>query len=85
MANTPDSISHINLGDGQGNHPIDAVTVAGKDLEAIKTDFSDDFQLKTNIVDSTTGLSSTSTDSQYPSAKLVYDILGDLERRLGDI
>ena len=78
MANTPETISYINLGDGQGDHPIDAVTVGGKSLN----DLQGDFQLKSNIV---TTLSSNSTDSQYPSAKLVYDILGDLERRLGDI
>ena len=81
MANTPDSISYINLGDGQGNHPIDAVSVGGKDLTALQGDF----QLKSNIVNSSTGLSSESTDTEYPSAKLVYDIIGDLERRLGNI
>ena len=76
MANTPETISHIQI--GQDVHPIDAVSVGGKTL----TDLEGDFQLKSNIV---TTLSSNSTDSQYPSAKLVYDILGDLERRLGDI
>jgi hypothetical protein len=79
MANTPESISHIQI--GQDVHPIDAVSVGGKTLENLQSDF----QLKSNIVNSTTGLSSSSTDSQYPSAKLVYDILGDLERRLGNI
>ena len=29
MANTPETISYINVGDGQ-NHPIDAVTVGGQ-------------------------------------------------------
>lgn len=79
MANTPESISHIQI--GQDSHPIDAVSVGGKTLENLQNDF----QLKSNIVNSTTGLSSSSTDSQYPSAKLVYDILGDLERRLSNI
>lgn len=82
MANTPETISYINLGDGQGDHPIDAVTVGGKTVSEIKTDFEDDFQLKSNIV---TSVSSTSTDTEYPSAKCVYDILGNLERRLGNI
>jgi hypothetical protein len=30
MANDPETISYINFGDGEGNHPIDAVTVGGK-------------------------------------------------------
>ena len=76
MANTPESISHIQI--GQDTHPIDAVSVGGKTLENLQSDF----QLKSNMV---TSLSSSSTDSQYPSAKLVYDILGDLERRLSNI
>ena len=80
MANTPESISHIQV--GQDVHPIDAVTVGGKTVSQIKSDFSDDFQLKSNIV---TSLSSTSTDTEYPSAKAVYDIIGDLERRLSNI
>ena len=81
MANTPDSISYINLGDGQGNHPIDAVSVGGKTLENLQGDF----QLKSNIVNSSAGLDSNSSDTQYPSAKLVYNIIGDLERRLSNI
>lgn len=76
MANTPQSISHIQI--GQDSHPIDAVSVGGKTLENLQSDF----QLKSNMV---TSLSSSSTDSQYPSAKLVYDILSDLERRLSNI
>ena len=76
MANTPESISHIQI--GQDVHPIDAVSVGGKTLENLQSDF----QLKSNMV---TSLSSSSTDSQYPSAKLVYDILGDIERRLSNI
>ena len=44
MANTPESISHIKI--GQNEHPIDAVTVGGKSVADIKSDFSDDFQLK---------------------------------------
>lgn len=76
MANTPESISHIQI--GQDVHPIDAVYVGGKTL----SDLQGDFQLKSNIV---TSLSSNSTDTEYPSAKAVYDIIGDLERRLSNI
>jgi len=83
MANTPESISHIQI--GQEVHPIDAVTVDGKTVAQIKSDFGNDFQLKSNIIKSTDSLSSESTDAQYPSAKLVYDIIGDLERRLSNI
>lgn len=82
MANTPETISYINLGDGQGDHPIDAVSVGGKTVSEIKTDFEDDFQLKSNIV---TSVSSSSTDEEYPSAKCIYDILGNLETRLSNI
>lgn len=32
-----------------------------------------------------TSLSSTSTDAQYPSAKCVYDIIGDVESLLAAI
>lgn len=39
-------------------------------------------QDKSNLV---TSLSSESTDSQYPSAKCVYDIIGDVETLLSEI
>ena len=67
-----ESISYINLGDGE-NHPIDAVTVGGK--SAI------DFQ-ENRIV---TRIDSSSDDEHYPSAKCMYDIIGELERRLSNI
>ena len=41
-----------------------------------------DYELLTNKV---TSLSSTSTDNEYPSAKCVYDIIGDVESLLGGI
>lgn len=37
---------------------------------------STNYQLKSNLV---TSISSSSTDTQYPSAKCVYDLLGDVE------
>lgn len=40
------------------------------------------YELKSNKV---TSLSSTSTDNEYPSAKCVYDIIGDVESLLGGI
>ena len=40
------------------------------------------YELKSNKV---TSLSSSSTDNEYPSAKCVYDIIGDVESLLGGI
>lgn len=71
MANTPETISYINLGDGQGNHPIDAVTLGGK----AATEFQDKSMLVTSI-------NSSSDDNHYPSAKCVYDEIGLIEARL---
>lgn len=65
------SIQYINLGDGQGDRPIDAVTVGGKSAAEIGT-----------LV---TSIDSSSTDSEYPSAKCVYDLMGNLETRLSNI
>ena len=63
---TKESISYINLGDGE-NHPIDAVTVGGK--SAI------DFQEKSMLV---TTINASSDDEHYTS----YTVLGDIESRL---
>ena len=40
------------------------------------------FQTVSNLV---TSISSSSTDTQYPSAKCVYDIVGDIETLLAAI
>ena len=40
---------------------------------------------KESTSNKTTTLSSTSTDTQYPSAKCVYDIIGDVESLLAAI
>lgn len=45
------------------------------DMLSISTD-DDTYQTKSNLV---TSVSSASTDSQYPSAKLFYDTCGDIE------
>ena len=70
---TKESISYINLGDGE-NHPIDAVTVGGK--SAI------DFQEKSMLV---TTINASSDDEHYPFAKAVYTVLGDIKSRLQNI
>ena len=43
------------------------------------TDIASTYQTKSNLV---TSLSSSSTDTQYPSAKCVYDLVGDIESAL---
>lgn len=65
------SIQYINLGDGEGDRPIDAITVGGKSAEDIGT--------------RVTSINSNSTDAEYPSAKCVYDLMGGLETRLSNI
>lgn len=67
-----ESISHINLGDGE-NHPIDAVTIGGKS--------ANDFQENMLV----TTINASSDDEHYPSAKAVYTVLGDIESRLSRI
>lgn len=64
------AIRYINLGDGV-ERPIDAAAVGGKTIEQIGT-----------LV---TSINSSSTDTEYPSAKCMYDIIGDLESRLNAI
>lgn len=67
-----ESISHINLGDGE-NHPIDAVTIGGKSA----SDFQENMLVTT--------INASSDDEHYPSAKAVYTVLGDIESRLSSI
>lgn len=67
-----ESISYINLGDGE-NHPIDAVTVGGKSA----SDFQESMLVTTIDVNS--------DDTHYPSARAVYMVLGDIESRLRNI
>ena len=62
------SIRYINVGDGQGARPIDAVSIGGKTIE--------------QIGDLVTTINAESTDTQYPSAKCMWTIYGQLEDRL---
>lgn len=59
MAIDPKSISKIKV--GSEDIPIDAVTVGGKTTE--------------EIGELVTSIDEESTDSQYPSAKCVHDII----------
>lgn len=64
----------LSLKDQDGNTLGNSVTIPQTDVSG-KED-------KSNKV---TSLSSSSTDTQYPSAKCVYDIVGDVETLLGGI
>lgn len=44
-----------------------------------------DVSIKENTSNKVTSLSSASTDTQYPSAKAVYDLIGDIETLLASI
>jgi hypothetical protein len=72
MANEIETISYIDLGDGKV-HPIDAITVGGVEASNLQ---------EKNLV---TSISASSTDSQYPSAKCMWDIIGNIETRLSNI
>ena len=43
------------------------------------------FDTKEDVSNKVTSLSSSSTNSQYPSAKCVYDIIGDVESILAEV
>jgi hypothetical protein len=72
MANTPQSIRYIDLGDGQ-QHPIDAVTFGGKEASAFQ---------ESNLV---TEINASSDDQHYPSAKCMWDVVGEVESLLSSI
>lgn len=63
-----ESISYVQTSDGV-LHPFDAKTLNGKS----------GFELKDNLVDH---IDTNSTTDQYPSAKCMYDIIGDLSSLL---
>lgn len=69
------------------SHNINIQTKEGYELKLqgsvvrINADISG-LQTKANL---TTTLSASSTDEQYPSAKCVYDIIGDVETLLSAI
>ena len=44
-----------------------------------------DLTLKENVSNKVTSISATSTDTEYPSAKCVYDLVGNIETLLGGI
>ena len=44
-----------------------------------------DISGKENVSNKVTSLSSSSTDTQYPSAKCVYDLIGNIESLLSEV
>lgn len=60
---------------------IDKSKVSISRVQGLQTEL-DSKQEKTNLV---TSISSSSTDIQYPSAKCIYDIVGDIETALHTI
>ena len=65
------SIRYIDLGDGQGSRAIDAAAVGGKTIEQIGS-----------LV---TSISAEAKDTEYPSAKCMYNELSNIESRLRNI
>lgn len=62
-----------NLG---GNSASDSVVSSQKAIKTYADNKTANMQTTSNLV---TSISSSSTDTQYPSAKCVYDIVGDVE------
>lgn len=74
-----------NISTIQGNYVPKSRTINGKDLSNNITLAASEIsgcQTTSNLV---TSVSSSSTDAQYPSAKLLYDIVGDIESALNTI
>lgn len=49
------------------------------EIKSVVNNNADETALKEVLANKVTTISSSSTDTQYPSAKCVYDIVGDLE------
>lgn len=58
---------------------------SGTDAEILNKPTIPDVSGKENISNKVTSLSSSSTHTQYPSAKAVYDLVGDIETILASI
>lgn len=63
---------------------VNKITSPATPLEVVSkiNEVIDDKQDASNLV---TSVSSASTDTQYPSAKCVYDIVGDIESAINTI
>lgn len=65
-----------------GNSASDSVVSSQKAVKAYVNGVTTNMQTTANLV---TSVSSASSDSQYPSAKCVYDIVGDIESAINTI
>lgn len=54
-------------------------------LQTLATRIDTRLSTKQDSSNLVTSISSTSTDSQYPSAKCMYDILGNIDQALTEI
>ena len=64
--------------------PTDTTSITSKQIDTVgaRNTAISNMQTTTNLV---TSLSASSTDTQYPSAKCVYDMIGDIETLLSEI
>lgn len=65
-----------------GNSASDSVVSSQKAIKSYVDTKTTNMQTTTNLV---TTVSSSSTNNQYPSAKCVYDIVGDIESAINTI
>ena len=56
----------------------DTSNLANKDLSNLSSTGNAKFQSKQDVSNLVTSISASSTDAQYPSAKCMYDIVGDV-------
>ena len=70
---------------GSINEIVEAVGSLGQDVEDGFTAIAGELNGKQAISNLVTSLSSSSTDAQYPSAKCVYDLVGDVETLLTEL
>ena len=68
--------------DGEQAQTLDTEDVNELDTETVSELDASSFQTKANLV---TTVSSTSTDEEYPSAKLFYDTCGDIETLINNL
>lgn len=88
LPEVPDNSDYVDLStpqdiDGKKNF-IQTPTINGKDI-ATQEKLNEVSNSKENISNKVTSISSLSTDDEYPSAKCVYDIVGNIETLLGGI
>lgn len=74
------TVTGVKMNNGSAISPVNGVV----DLGTVITSHQD-ISGKENTSNKVTSLSSSSTDTEYPSAKCVYDLVGDIETILASI